>query len=418
MALIYWSLAILTRLFSLPAICVVPPAGILFIHSTFFPESPLHFLLLTLFSLLLSDWLLGAVFWPHLKICRMLPHHAQAGRPFTLSYKLENRRRLPALHLTCDLPLGLRWFKMNYEARCSYLGSRQTTVLQTELIPYRRGIFILPSLVVSSSFPFNICRHSSTCHSDDELIVHPAYHILKSLNLPPGRRISRDGHDIPVIRFQESDDFQGCRDYRDGDNPRHIHWQSSARRGALVVKEFHDRRQQRTILVLDSFIPWPGTIASFTQNFRLPHAGWMTGEGYDETLEAAVALAASACDYLIRHDFHIDFYTSEESPRHLSLGTEDAPLTALLDILAGLRREYNPGFKKLPEAVYPELPHQTNAIVILTGLDQPRRDFLQSLRDCGLTPKTLLISRAKAEIPPDITRLTPADILNGKLTAF
>jgi uncharacterized protein (DUF58 family) len=47
------------------------------------------------------------------------------------------------------------------------------------------------------------------------------------------------------------DEFHRIREYRPGDNPRLIHWRSSARQSQLMVREFHQSRNQSLIVLLD-----------------------------------------------------------------------------------------------------------------------------------------------------------------------
>src|SRR6185437_3884778 len=76
--------------------------------------------------------------------------------------------------------------------------------------------------------------------------------------------------------------FREVRDYRSGDNPRHIHWRSSAHHGRLIVKQFDAIATSETWIVLDLD--------------SQVHAG--TGERH--SLEYAVELAATIASFLVR----------------------------------------------------------------------------------------------------------------------
>jgi uncharacterized protein (DUF58 family) len=76
--------------------------------------------------------------------------------------------------------------------------------------------------------------------------------------------------------------FREVRDYRSGDNPRHIHWRSTAHRGHLIVKQFETIATSETWIVLDLD--------------RASHAG----EGERHSFERAVEIAASIATYLVR----------------------------------------------------------------------------------------------------------------------
>jgi hypothetical protein len=53
------------------------------------------------------------------------------------------------------------------------------------------------------------------------------------------------------VRARQSDDFYGVRDYQPGDLPNRIHWRSSARRGALVVREYERPTRPGPVIVID-----------------------------------------------------------------------------------------------------------------------------------------------------------------------
>jgi len=54
---------------------------------------------------------------------------------------------------------------------------------------------------------------------------------------------------------RESDDFYGVREWRHGDSRRWIHWRSTARHGALVVRQFEEHRNRDVVLLLDLWQP-------------------------------------------------------------------------------------------------------------------------------------------------------------------
>jgi uncharacterized protein (DUF58 family) len=53
------------------------------------------------------------------------------------------------------------------------------------------------------------------------------------------------------------DEFYGLREYRPGDNPRHIYWRRTARTGVLVAKEMMRVSPPRLLLLVDTCLPEP-----------------------------------------------------------------------------------------------------------------------------------------------------------------
>ena len=71
------------------------------------------------------------------------------------------------------------------------------------------------------------------------------------------------------------DDLHGLRPFRPGDNPRWIHWRTTARRGQTMIREFEESAGQNLLVILE---PW-------SENPDFP----------DAQLEAAISLAATIC---------------------------------------------------------------------------------------------------------------------------
>jgi uncharacterized protein (DUF58 family) len=53
------------------------------------------------------------------------------------------------------------------------------------------------------------------------------------------------------------DEFHRLREFRTGDNPRDIHWRTSARRGELILREYQQNRDFNLAVVLDLWRPSP-----------------------------------------------------------------------------------------------------------------------------------------------------------------
>jgi uncharacterized protein (DUF58 family) len=111
----------------------------------------------------------------------------------------------------------------------------------------------LRGIRVSCGFPFGIFTCTVDIDAPAELIVYPA-----------AGRVRRDFwhqqalSESPDTRRQEhavgQDEFHGVREYRQGDNPRWIHWRRSAHTGQLVVREHQPVRDSQLVVLLD---PWP-----------------------------------------------------------------------------------------------------------------------------------------------------------------
>ena len=94
-----------------------------------------------------------------------------------------------------------------------------------------------------------------------------------------------------------------------------------------------------------------------------------------------------------------------------------AGLKTLLDILSEIEPEANPSLQELKEEVFEEISGLGNAIVILLGYDQERRDFVLKLQERGVNVKLLLIGDGWP-VPANTTVLTAEDIMAGKVVSL
>jgi uncharacterized protein (DUF58 family) len=119
----------------------------------------------------------------------------------------------------------------------------------------RRGRYLFGPLEVSTRFPLGLVERGFITDVRGELIVHPQIGYLT----PAWQRDAPLAAEM-VTRPQTQrgmfqDEFHHLRDYRPGDNPRDIHWRTSARMNDLMVREFHQSRDRGLILLLDLWLP-------------------------------------------------------------------------------------------------------------------------------------------------------------------
>ncbi len=143
----------------------------------------------------------------------------------------------------------------------------------------RRGVFELRDAAVSSAYPIGLFSMARTWPVQlARITVFPRTYPVKRFALPPGsaRNSGELGRPSPSVG-QEM--IREVREYRAGDNPRHIHWPSSARHDRLMVKQFDAIATSETWIVLDLD---PGS-----------------HDERGDSLERAIEIAATLATYLI-----------------------------------------------------------------------------------------------------------------------
>jgi uncharacterized protein (DUF58 family) len=256
--------------------------------------------------LVLASGVLSELCLRHLVVTRKTPPAIRAGAPYLMGIALSNRkRRLPSFSVEVeDLVAG-----KPIDKRCYFLklpaGRTQETAYRHQI--GQRGRYVLTGFRLSTKFPFGLIQKSRDVADPQELLIYPALvRVPESLlhGFPAthglGRQKSRS----------RSGDFIGLRDYRAGDDPRDIHWRSSARRGVTLVRESEDDEGLEATLLFDN-VQAPGVAR--------------------DTFEASVSMAASVAQALLQRGYRVGL-----GARGAEIAPEGGPaqLTRILRFLA------------------------------------------------------------------------------------
>jgi uncharacterized protein (DUF58 family) len=116
----------------------------------------------------------------------------------------------------------------------------------------RRGLHELGPLLATVADPFGLVRRPWIVTPPTDLVVRPRVHDV----LPPRRALGgepdphAEGPRIPTP--ETAGEFLALRDYEPGDDPRRVHWRSTARTGELVVRLDEAAAPGRVVLLLDT----------------------------------------------------------------------------------------------------------------------------------------------------------------------
>jgi uncharacterized protein (DUF58 family) len=243
-----------------------------------------------LLCLLLANGVLSEACLRHLVVTRRLPAAIHAGAPFLVGIAVRNvKKRIPTFSLEVEDMVA----KKPVDRRCFYLkvpaGREQETAYRRTLP--RRGIHRLTGLRLSTRFPFGLLRRSMDLDVPAELLVYPALLPVTDAVLSSGLAELNDRRSTSRTRRGE---FESLREFRPGDDPRDIHWRTSARRGRRFVRQFEGNTGSLVVLILDDARP------KQPPPNRDPSAPF----------EAAVSLAASAALVLLRQGYQVGLATS------------------------------------------------------------------------------------------------------------
>jgi len=181
---------------------------------------------------------------------RLLPERTTAGTAMPLTWRVRNRRRTAAVGVEIeDRPTrGSR--PVCLEVEFPVVAAADEALCSTSLVFGRRGVVDLARghVEVASRFPLGLFRASRVLEVSGRVTVRPRegratpalLERLRGRRLTDRRRHLGAGDDV----------IYGVREFREGDDPRRIHWRTTARRGALVMSEWRAEQGREVLVVL------------------------------------------------------------------------------------------------------------------------------------------------------------------------
>jgi hypothetical protein len=136
----------------------------------------------------------------------------------------------------------------------------------------QRGTYKLGPLEASTTFPFSLMSCDALFpDSRDTVWIYPRRLSLRRgwTELLPPRR-GGEGERSTGGANQDGD-FFGLRPWQSGDQPKHIHWRTTARIGEPAVRQFEQRSRHQVCLLVDPVVASdsPVAVRAFEQSLRL-----------------------------------------------------------------------------------------------------------------------------------------------------
>ena len=236
-----------------------------------------------------------------LQVERHRTHPVTVGREFRIAYTVWNQKRvLPSLAVEIvEAGLPGRAFVAHVAP-----GARVEARSSNSFV--RRGIYPLSTVTLSTSFPFGMFRKERDIELPGEAMVWPRTD--RRVRPPTGGsgRLARSGSTRAGARGTRGE-YRSLRDYRAGDDPRDIHWKSSARLRTPVLREYEQDGAETSWICLD------------------------TRGRPDEAAEVAIEVAAALAARATNEGRRFAFWSSEAA---LDPGEGPGQLERVLDVLA------------------------------------------------------------------------------------
>lgn len=323
-------------------------------------------------ALLLATLVTGFA-WPHwlvkrLSVTRIGPQRAEEGETIHFHVEVRNQGWLPRFMVEavdCLPFIGAARGTAGTDEKTlgvvAYIGGNAARSFDVPVLCEKRGFYQLGPVGLASSFPLGLAearRHTNG--GVQTLTIYPDIFSIVALPLSgTPSEIHRGGFLLP--EGAGAAEFSGLREYRRGDNPRHVHWPTTARLNELMVKEFEPLASASLYLALDL------------------SADANVGQGRHSSFEYAVRIAASIARYATNNNMPICL--SGEGARSLAigLGTGEAHFRGLLDALAVVDADGAIPYAKALQDVAMRCRHGQTVVVFLSEPETRASDTIQAI---------------------------------------
>lgn len=207
------------------------------------------------------------------------PQEVHVGDDCQVKLEMANpgRVRTPVLRLADDISFTTRLSTSSFQSPELLVGPVRTDEGLT--VAYRlpteeRGRVRVGPLALTVTDPLGMSARRFQLGGQAEALVYPAMYPVG----PPPRL---PGSSFDAVRrspmAQSGEELYGLRPFQRGDDPRRIHWRSSAHHDELIVRQFEEFSHTHTTVLLDTRLAQLGNAAD------------------RERFEAMVSAAASIC---------------------------------------------------------------------------------------------------------------------------
>ncbi|MBM4180884.1 MAG: DUF58 domain-containing protein [Betaproteobacteria bacterium] len=322
---------------------------------------------------LLSATLITGISWPHwlvkrLSVTRSGPERAEEGDTIAFQVEVTNHGWLPRfmVELVDRLPfVGTAEGRVDSGEKTlgvvTYVPGGGARRFEVPVLCEKRGFYRLGPVGLASSFPLGLAEARQQRNDGVQtLSIYPDVFPIMALPLKGApSQIHRGGFLLP--EGSGAADFSGLREYRRGDNPRHVHWPTTARLNELMVKEFEPLASACLYLVLDQ------------------SAAANLGQGRESTFEYSVRITASAAKHAAGNGIPTRLMGQGARGLYLPPGSGEHHYQGLLDELAVVAADGDTPYARVLEQVAVDCQQGETVVVFLSEPEAQRADTLLAL---------------------------------------
>lgn len=294
---------------------------------------------------------------------------AQVGERIEERLALENHSWIPKLWVQITDGSTLPGHHAGY---VSSVGPRQRISWRARTLCRQRGRYTLGPITATTGDPLGLFRRELTLAPASSLLVLPTVLPLRDFSLFSGVMPGRGRGSQRSLHT--STNAVTVRSYHPGDALTRIHWNSTARHGQLMVKEFDLDPTIDVVVLLD-----------------LDRAA-QAGEGEESTEEYGVTVAASLVSYLLqRRELAVSLEAPGPHGVLLPLDRGERQAERALEALAIVRAKTRTPLTTALAETELRLSRNSALILITSSTDLDWQWQLSAMRRRGVRPFVILI---------------------------
>lgn len=295
--------------------CLLAVAATAYVAARLFGTWELYLLSFAFAALVAVSWVLVAAASRRVTAARdLIPAQPSTGDDLVLRIRLMHRSLLPGLQVT------VRRAASGLDAAgdlvdFASLRPRSERAACIDLGPARRGVHRLPAMEAEAEDALGLVRARRLLGEPKELTVYPRVRQLQTCALAAdGEALRLRGR--PTRVAPGGSEFCGIRQHCPGEPLSHVDWKSTAKTGALMLREMNDPGGGEITVLLD------GT--SSCVGGSPPYANY----------ELAVQAAGSTADFALRAGRTVDLVLHGSRPHRVRLMPGPQGRRRLLETLA------------------------------------------------------------------------------------
>lgn len=328
-------------------------------------------------TLLVSCWLWAWYAGNKLTYHLSLPStHMSPGERQTVRLRLDNDSMLPLPWLEVEDCTPSPRLTVDMPRQATSVPAAGTRLFNFGVTAKRRGHYRLGPVRATTGDAFGVFRVQREFQSSASITVYPTVHRLEGLPIP----LSQPFGPVRTRQraFADPASPADIRPYYSGDNPRHIHWRSSAKRGELMLRQFELQATTQLFVLLDLH----------------------EREHWDDSAETAIELAASLASLALERGLEVGLTASGAQRYNVPFGHGRRTFSQVLDVLARVETGESSGMEQMAQQEGARLRPHSGIVVITPALSPALADVL--LRLGGAHAVMLVLLKAETYGAPAV----------------